>query len=452
MNTKDTFYWPDMEKSEVLRSIDISTNLPSCCQPYTIPEFFKSSREESSTPTDYDWRGIVHNHAIYSMWSHFLKNMKPMHNPAVSSTRMTALERIHAPCTANCDVYGDEDDEYSCRNREVNWAIPSINRLQVFVTLACQGTLAHALQHEVQTSATFAITDSSMWSDLSETDDVTKRISTIGDADTKHTEIDGRIEDNDANVPPLYIGSPNAQYPSKNSKQKETEEQVLSSLMLPSPSPSPPSHLISQDHEAALVKATESLVIGTHDEKTAHTSGEATDWLDACRAGLKSRKAEHHSEYDMKYKDGPSSQSSWQLIRGKPNAKYMKPRMLEARKVEPQGGQAGQASHADQPLSVQDTLDRVDQLFMTGAPVASRSFTFQPHYLGSCIGPDWFSEDALIEPAIRRYTSTEKELITLTGQAGQAGQPGQASHSLTSQTEKTVSGGSKVHGAGQGVS
>eukprot|EP01031_Cornospumella_fuschlensis_P027840 gene27840-33621_t len=57
---KDTFYWPDMTRKDVIRNTD-SQGLPSANQMYMIPEAFKTN------PSNF------HNRGLYSLWMHFVE-------------------------------------------------------------------------------------------------------------------------------------------------------------------------------------------------------------------------------------------------------------------------------------------------------------------------------------------------------------------------------------------
>lgn len=63
---KDTFYWPDMNKFEVRRSVD-SSGLPNSNQSYSIPSDF--AKNDAS----------IHDRAIYSIWNHFVSTFTADH-------------------------------------------------------------------------------------------------------------------------------------------------------------------------------------------------------------------------------------------------------------------------------------------------------------------------------------------------------------------------------------
>ena len=68
--TKDTFYWPDMDRETVQSCYELDTGLPTCDQNYTIPASF-SIRQG----------GGFHEMAIYSIWSHFVSLIVDINTP-----------------------------------------------------------------------------------------------------------------------------------------------------------------------------------------------------------------------------------------------------------------------------------------------------------------------------------------------------------------------------------
>lgn len=100
MNSKDSFYWPDMKKVEVFRHLDIQ-GLPDSNQRYEIPETF--SKISSSTH---------HDRAVFSIWNHFI--------------------------SVCCDAIKSSHSFNS--NNPMNYHVKSMKRLRIFIQLSNQLT------------------------------------------------------------------------------------------------------------------------------------------------------------------------------------------------------------------------------------------------------------------------------------------------------------------------
>ena len=140
--TKDTFYWPDMNKGDVSRSVDAATGPPTCAQPYTIPVSFKEHHDvyaPNSVFAGTKKREDMHNFAIYSIWNHFV--------------RATMLVGSHH---RGDEIKGAVDKEWS-EDKPANSVAPGVQRLPVFMQLSRGKSFLdqeqeqeHELEHELE--------------------------------------------------------------------------------------------------------------------------------------------------------------------------------------------------------------------------------------------------------------------------------------------------------------
>lgn len=119
---KDTFYWPDMTRKDVIRNTD-AQGLPSANQMYVIPEAFKTN------PTNF------HNRGLYSIWAHFVEFC--VHNAIFYIKKYRDLT--------------SEPFFQTCAYRE-NPHVPGAKRLDTFVQLS----MGIAASNRVQLTQTAA--------------------------------------------------------------------------------------------------------------------------------------------------------------------------------------------------------------------------------------------------------------------------------------------------------
>jgi len=87
---KDAWYWPDMDKKEVLKTPEYANNIlfPACFQPYVIPQDFASSN--------------AHDRGAYSLWNHFAEFVA---SPSASDNLCNACSNRHLPASSRLPVF-----------------------------------------------------------------------------------------------------------------------------------------------------------------------------------------------------------------------------------------------------------------------------------------------------------------------------------------------------------
>jgi len=87
---KDAWYWPDMDKKDVLETSEYMNNmiLPACFQHYVVPSDFTSSN--------------AHDRGLYSLWNHFAEYVE---SPHVCDHSYNEPNNRHLPASYRLPVF-----------------------------------------------------------------------------------------------------------------------------------------------------------------------------------------------------------------------------------------------------------------------------------------------------------------------------------------------------------